>query len=137
MSPNRPPNQVQVSQTAQVFTGPLPPPEQLIKYNEAVPNAAERIIAMAEKQSTHRQQLENTVLQVEAQRSSLGLTAAFVLSVLALSASTFCIYANHDIAGASIFGASLTSIVIAFLRGTSSRRSEREEKMKMQTQKTS
>lgn len=134
MSHNRPPSQVQVSQTAQVFTGPLPPPEQLIKYNEAVPNAAERIIAMAERQSAHRQQLENTVLKAEARRSSLGLIAAFVLSILALSASTFCIYTGHDVAGASIFGASLASIVIAFLRGTASRRSERETKMKMQTQ---
>ncbi len=135
MSPNRP-NQVQVSQTAQVFTGPLPPPEQLIKYNEAVPNAAERIIAMAEKQAAHRQELETTVLKAEARRSSLGLTAVFVLSVLALSASTFSIYTGHDLAGASIFGASLASIVIAFLSGTSSRRSERETKMKMQTQQT-
>lgn len=136
MSHNRPPNQLQVSQSAQVFTGPLPPPEQLIKYNEAVPNAAERIIAMAEKQSAHRQQLETIALREEAKRSSLGLAAAFILSVLALSASTFCIYTGHDVAGSSIFGASLASIVIAFLRGTASRRSEREVKMKMQTQQT-
>jgi uncharacterized membrane protein len=136
LSHNRPPNQLQVSQSAQVFTGPLPPPEQLIKYNEAVPNAAERIIAMAEKQSAHRQQLETIALREEAKRSSLGLAAAFILSVLALSASTFCIYTCHDVAGSSIFGASLASIVIAFLRGTASRRSEREVKMKMQTQQT-
>jgi len=134
LSHNRPSSQLQVSQTAQVYAGPLPPPEQLVKYNQAVPNAAERILAMAEKQSVHRQQLETIALRAEVRRSFWGLVAAFVLSILALSASTFCIYTGHDIAGASIFGASLASIVIAFLRGTSSRRSERETKMKMQTQ---
>ena len=39
------PNQI-LSATAQTFSGPLPPPEILAKYNSVVPNAAERIITM-------------------------------------------------------------------------------------------
>jgi uncharacterized membrane protein len=34
----------------------------LVQYNEAVPDAADRIIAMAERQSAHREQLETAVV---------------------------------------------------------------------------
>ena len=47
---------------AQHFSGPLPPPLVLVQYNEAVPDAADRIIKMAESQSSHRQNLETKVL---------------------------------------------------------------------------
>ncbi len=39
---------------AQQFSGPLPHPQILAQYNQAVPNAADRIIKMAESQSNHR-----------------------------------------------------------------------------------
>lgn len=44
------------------YAGPLPPPGMLVQYNEAVPDAADRIIAMAERQSAHREQLETAVV---------------------------------------------------------------------------
>ena len=36
------------------YQGPLPPPETLRGYNELIPNAAERIFAVFEKQAAHR-----------------------------------------------------------------------------------
>jgi uncharacterized membrane protein len=45
------------------FSGPLPPPEILAKFNEVVPGAADRLIAMAERQSAHREALETAVVQ--------------------------------------------------------------------------
>lgn len=44
------------------FSGPLPPPEVLEKYNAIEPGAANRIIRMAESQAQHRQSLERTVI---------------------------------------------------------------------------
>jgi uncharacterized membrane protein len=43
-----------------VHSGPLPPPEDLAKYNMIVPDAAERILRMAEKQQAHRMELETS-----------------------------------------------------------------------------
>ena len=37
-----------------LFAGPLPPPEILEQYNRLVPDAAERILTMAETQAAHR-----------------------------------------------------------------------------------
>ena len=64
------PNQI-LSATAQTFSGPLPPPEILAKYNSVVPNAAERIITMAETQAAHRQRIESKVIESNIRNSRL------------------------------------------------------------------
>lgn len=66
------------------FTGPLPPPEVLEKYNQAVPGLAERIIKMAEQQATHRQQLELTVVESNAFVQKLGPFLGFVVAMTAV-----------------------------------------------------
>ena len=48
-----------------VFRGPVPPPEVLAGYEATLPGAADRILAMAERQSRHRQELETTVVAGE------------------------------------------------------------------------
>jgi len=101
-----------------IHLGPLPPPEQLIGYNEVVPNGAERIFVLAEKQAAHRQSLETRRLEADIKRSLRGLAAGFTVTILALFVSAFLIYYGHDFAGASIFGVSLVAIVIAFASGS-------------------
>ena len=57
----------------QASAGPLPPPEVLRAYREAVPDAPERIMDMAEAQARHRMQMDR-----------LGLVAAVVVAALAI-----------------------------------------------------
>ena len=45
------------------WQGPLPPPESLERYNDILPNAAERIMAMAEKEMEHRHKKEYIILE--------------------------------------------------------------------------
>jgi uncharacterized membrane protein len=53
----------QTIKTAASFSGPLPPPSILGKYNDILPNGAERIMKMAENQSTHRIELEKLAIK--------------------------------------------------------------------------
>jgi uncharacterized membrane protein len=127
--------QMRQFEVSQFHFDPLPPPEQLLKYNEAVPNGAEHILAMAEKQALHRQSLEaKVIINGDIKRSYWGLAAGFAVTVSALSASSWLIYSGHDVAGASLFGASLVTIVIAFISGASLRKKERESKLMSQQQ---
>lgn len=48
----------QISIEQRVSGGPLPPPEVLKRYNDAVPSGAERIMAMAEKEQKHVHRLQ-------------------------------------------------------------------------------
>jgi hypothetical protein len=44
------------------FSGPLPHPEDLAKYEQVLPGSADRIISMAEQQAEHRRNLEKSVI---------------------------------------------------------------------------
>lgn len=41
------------------FTGPIPPAEDLKKYEQILPGAAERLFKYAEQETAHRQTIEN------------------------------------------------------------------------------
>lgn len=43
-------------------SGPIPDPMTLERYDQILPGAAERIIKMAEDQSTHRREIEKIVI---------------------------------------------------------------------------
>ena len=66
------------------YSGPLPPPESLIKYNEAAPGAAERIISMAEQEMKHRHQCEDTLIKDKNKIAFISVILSFV-SVIVLS----------------------------------------------------
>ena len=53
-------------QVSRAYSGPLPSPEALEKYNQVLPGAAERILAMAENQGKHRQDIERKVIESNA-----------------------------------------------------------------------
>jgi uncharacterized membrane protein len=56
---------VQRSQSVTVRQGPLPTPEELFQYNQLIPGAAERIIAMAEREQAHRMNLEDMATRAD------------------------------------------------------------------------
>lgn len=61
-----------ITRVSKFFSGPLPPPEVLIGYNEAFQGAAERIVAMAESQLKHRQGLETKVVESNCRNERTG-----------------------------------------------------------------
>src|SRR5579864_1294595 len=48
-----------VRQELSFFSGPLPPPEDLIKYNEVFPDCGKAIVEMAQKEQSHRHNTDN------------------------------------------------------------------------------
>jgi len=64
----------------EMFSGPLPPPEMLGKYEEICSGAADRIIKMAETQSSHRQKLENKVISSDIKNEKTGMNYSFILT---------------------------------------------------------
>lgn len=68
MKTNKQNIQASITQVQQ-WAGPLPSPDALVKYNEAVPGSAQKIIAMAEKEMEHRHQREDLLLKQENDRT--------------------------------------------------------------------
>lgn len=81
------------------FQGPLPPPEILQKYDEIEKGLADRIVAMAERQSLHRQKLENKVVDSNIQNERTGMHYAFALTIVFVFLSGTLIYFDKIVAG--------------------------------------
>ena len=60
-------------QQLEISSGPIPSPQILQQYNQIVPDAAEGIIKVAEKQSDHRIDLERKVVESNIIKSYVGM----------------------------------------------------------------
>jgi len=78
-----------LTRSVQSFSGPLPPPAVLMGYEEIVPGAAERIIAMAEGEQKHRHKIETLVSRKTMALRGKGQIFAFLISLSVISAATF------------------------------------------------
>lgn len=114
--------------------GPLPDPETLTEYSVLIPNGADRIMQMAEKQIEHRMKMENKVISGQMLQSNIGQFLAFFIGLAALSASTYCIVNGHEWAGSILGIGGLTGLVTAFIKGRSQQDKDLEEK-RLQTVK--
>ena len=110
------------------FSGPLPHPEILKRFDEVVPGSAERIIKMAEGQFAHRTELERKVIDSDISRSKWGQILGFLIAVIGLGVSLVAILYGKQWAGSIIGGATLASLVGVFMYGSRVRSQERERK---------
>ncbi|OGU16083.1 MAG: hypothetical protein A2X61_13295 [Ignavibacteria bacterium GWB2_35_12] len=100
----------------------------MIKYNNACPDAAERIIKMAEQQQQHRTELENKVITQQIKESQRGQIFGFILGLIGLLGSIILIYSGKEIGGSILGGGSLTLLVSLFVLGKKAQKKSLEEK---------
>jgi uncharacterized membrane protein len=110
------------------FQGPLPPPELLIKYNDAFAGCAERIVKMAEDQAQHRQAIETRALGAKIANERLGQWMGYSLALVAVGSSIWLMSIDRFGSGATLFGSTLVSLVGLFLYGRVQQRRQLEDK---------
>ena len=101
-----------------VHSGPLPPAEDIVLYNQAIPNGGDRLMKMAEKSLdiADRAQIDEIVLRKEEQRiQKRGQYLAITVVALFTGLSAYIAYLGNTTAAAALMGAGLVSIVGAFL----------------------
>jgi uncharacterized membrane protein len=81
------------------FSGPIPPPDLLIKYEDATHGAASRIIAMAERQAKHRQNLETAIIHSSIRNEKTGMWLAFILTLVLVLIGAILIMNSKDVIG--------------------------------------
>ena len=100
---------------ASFFRGPLPPPAELKKYNEIVPDGAERLFQDFEKNSEHKRQTERIKTLGIIITQSLGLIFAFIFAITGLGVSVYCATIGQTWLAAILGGTTIASVVAAFL----------------------
>lgn len=116
--------EVVVKAIREEFSGPIPHPDIMKKYEDILPGATDRIMAMAERQATHRQELEKKIVMSESRDGMLGVVFAFLLGIGCLVAGTimvFCVpQSGGAIAGAIVGVTGIGTITSNFIRSAKS-----------------
>lgn len=110
------------------FIGPLPPPDVLVRYNEAVPNAAERIIAMAESQLRHRQTLEAQVIASNCKAQHRGPIYGFIVCMSAIAGGVYLISTGKNASGLASIISALAGLAVVFIAGKIGQKRELRQK---------
>lgn len=108
--------------------GPLPSVRTLEGYHKLIPEGAERIMFMAEKQQQHRMTMENKVLQAEISQSLPGQWLAFAIGISTLTTCGFCAYIGEPILAGVIGTGGLIGLVSVFIQGRKSQQEDLKDK---------
>jgi uncharacterized membrane protein len=110
------------------FSGPSPHPALLAKYNEVIPNGAERIMAMAERQSDHRESLEAQAVAGNLASQARGSHYVFIICIIALVGGFALILTGKSADGLVAIISSLAALAGVFIFGKLQQKRERVEK---------
>jgi len=123
--------QIQARMSAEYYS-PIPPASEMERYQQLTPDATSRILAMAENQSSHRQEIEKIAVKSGALNSLLGVIAAFLLGAFTILGGIWLASVGAAAAGAFVASIGMAGLAWVFIYGTRSNRNERAEKSKHQ-----
>lgn len=120
---------------SRLFSGPLPPPEMLEKYEVIVPGCAKTIISNMMDESSHRREVERRSMDDGLRYAKAGLTMAFIIAILGIGmgfaiALLVLLLANGwaqiagILAGTALSGLSIVALVKKFIDGPTSKEQE-------------
>ena len=107
-------------------SGPLPHPETLRGYAEIIPNGAERVMRMAEKQQDHSHRVENT----REKTALIGVLAAMFGTVCSFGTAGYALFLGFPTAAGVIATGTVAALAGAFIYGTKTQHSEQMEVLK-------
>ena len=114
------------------FSGPIPPPDLIEKYERIIPGSADRIMTMAEKQAAHRQAMEKKMIESESRDGLLGIIFAFLLGIGCLIACVVVVCLVPKNAGAissAFLGVTgIGSITTGFIQSARRTKSKNDDK---------
>lgn len=100
------------------YSGPIPPPEALREYEKTLPGAAERILAMAEKEQSHRHEITKSVVEREKRGQLMGL----FLIVLLIGVALFLALSHLVWLAGIIFGTLIVALARIFVLNKNSQK---------------
>lgn len=100
--------------------GPLPDSESLVEYNSVIPNGADRIMNMAEKQQQHRISIESKVIKSQSIQSFLGQIFGLIIGLVGIISGTYLASIGATTVGGIIAGGTVVSLVSVFVIGKKS-----------------
>lgn len=82
----------------------------MIRYNDAAPNLADRIVRMVEKQQDHRMEMESLVITSQQKQGAFGQIIGAGLVVLLIAAGCFTAYIGAQGVAGTIFATTILGV---------------------------
>jgi len=104
-----------VAMEQRMYSGPLPPADEIAAYEQTCKGAADRIISMAEKSLSNRIANEQYIIKEDAKQVGRGQIFGFVLALF-FGAIAFALgLQGHDVLAGIIAGSDIVALAIIFV----------------------
>jgi len=110
-----PPENIDAEIRSELFSGPIPHPAILGGYEQVCPGAADRIIAMAEKEQAHAHAVEVERLRNASETTRRGQNGAMAIGGIATAGSVLAVWAGSAAVGGIIATVGLGTLAVGFL----------------------
>ncbi len=116
-------------QKSEMFSGPVPHPEIIERYEKIYPGAAKQIFEEYDRQVLHRHSLEKSLVKTDNIKSILGVVFGFVLAMSALVGGVVVVIFK----GISLFagGLSFSGLALLVLAFTTTRNKKENKSSKL------
>jgi uncharacterized membrane protein len=108
-------------------SGPLPDPETLAHYSRIIPNGAERIMVLVEREAAHRHTQESQLIDCQIKTTRYGQWIGAGLTVLLAGAGLALGMKGHDYLAAVVFATTIIAVVTIFVLGQKDNTEEVDE----------
>ena len=96
----------------------MPPPETLAQYSEAVPDGAERVLAMAERQAAHRVAIEAESVTSDYKLARAGQLVGLVVVLAVLALAGYLAYLGATTAAVAAVAIDVVGLAAVFVYGS-------------------
>ncbi|MFA6297218.1 MAG: DUF2335 domain-containing protein [Candidatus Paceibacterota bacterium] len=97
------------------YSAPLPPASEFEKYEKVLKGSADRIIKLAENQSSHRRFIEKVVVIFDVIKSFAGLLSALIIVLTGIGAGVYLIMHDKSTQGLVTLFIPLATIIGTFI----------------------
>lgn len=119
---------IAAEQRTELFSGPLPHPDIIEKYDAICPGTAEKIVNSFVKQTEHRIEMESVVIKNSIFRANVGLFMAFIISLICLYISYKLFNDNKSGYAFGLVLLNLATLISVFIKRTNDKNKELKEK---------
>lgn len=110
-----------IIQASEVYSGSIPHPKIIAGYESIKEGFGDRILALIEKQSEHRQFMEKESLQMQHNEIKRGQNYAFLIGSIAIISGCVTAIMGAVVPGALIGTGGVVGLVSAFIYGAKKR----------------
>ena len=112
---------------SQMFSGPVPHPEIVERYEKIYPGAAKIIFDEWDGQVKHRQSIEKSVVRTDNLKSILGVVLGFIAVLVAIGGGVYVALRGYTLFGSGLSLVGLAMLATAFITSRRRVKYSREE----------